>query len=178
MAGLTSDTQVYRYGTEDGDQPVAYPVGSAQTVYYGGVALVSGSGSVTTGYLKNAATAGSADLVVGMIDDPAGGTYVKTQAGITGTSTNGGVWVNVMRGAFYFQSGTGSNALTEANVGLTVYYGGENSAGPIANATGAGTSPILGILLPQDPAIGAATGAFIPGSSYWPVRLNPAIAAS
>lgn len=176
MTGLANDTVPYRYGTADGEQEDSAPLGATQTVYYGSVALLSGSGAVTTGYLKNAATPGSSDTVIGMIGEPAGGTYVKTGPGIVGSSADGGVWVNVMRGTFYFQSATGGDALTESLVGKTVFYKGENTTGPIASATNdTNTLPTLGVLVAQDPGI--ANG-FSPGSSWWPVRLNPTAGAS
>jgi hypothetical protein len=170
MSGLTQNTFVFRYGTGDNSQPTSYPIGANQTLYYGEVALLSGSGSVTTGYLKNAATAGSADIVAGMVGDPAGGTYVETGSGIVGGTTDGAVWANVQTGAFFFQSGTGSDQLSEATAGKTVYYGGENSSGPLAMATsGSSTRPVLGVQLAQDPGI---AGGSTPGGSYWPVVLN------
>ncbi len=173
MAGLTNDTPLVRYGSGDDCQPVAYPVGATQQLYYGAVALMSGSGAVTTGFLKNAATPGSADIVVGMVGDPAGGTLVQTSGGILGGSTDGSVWDNVETGAFFFQSGTGSDQLSAATNGKTVYYGGENSSGPLAMATnGSSTRPELGIQAPQDPGI---AGGFTPGASYWPVIVNPAL---
>jgi hypothetical protein len=160
---------VIRYGVE-ASSPTSYGVGASQTLYYGEVALMSGSGSTTYGYLKNAASPGSADVVVGMVGDPAGGTYVETGSGIVGSSADGGVWVNVQTGAFMFQSGTGSDLLSAATNGKTVYYGGENSSGPIACATSAtSTRPVLGIQLPQDPGF---AGGFTPGSNYWPVVLS------
>ena len=168
MAGMTGDGKVYRYGVPEQSQLVAWGLGANQTVYNGEVALVSGSGATTTGFLKNAATYGSADLVAGMIGDPSGGTYVKTGPGIVGTAVDGAVQIDVMTGAFFFQSGTGADALTAANNGKTVYYGGENSTGPIAVVTSAGR-PVLGIQLPQDPGI---AGGFSPGANYWPVKLN------
>lgn len=170
MTGLTNDTHVVRYGSGDNNQPTSFGVGANQQLYYGEVALVSGSGSVTVGYLKNAATAGSADLVAGMIGDPAGGTYTSTGPGILGGSTDGAVWVNVQTGCFFIQSGTGSDLLSATTNGKTVYYGGENTSGPIACATSSGgTRPVLGIQLPQDPGI---AGGFTPGASYWPIKLN------
>jgi hypothetical protein len=169
MAGLTSDTHVVPYGTEG--QLVAYPVGANQQLYVGEVALISGSGATTTGYLKNAATAGSADIVVGMIGEPAGGTYVQTGPGVLGGTTDGAVWDNVQTGCFFIQSGTGSDLLSASTNGKTVYYGGENANGPIACATnpGGNSRPVLGVQLPQDPGI---ANNFAPGSNYWPIKLN------
>lgn len=171
MAGLTSDTHVIRYGVGDGDNssPTSYPLGGSQTVYYGAVALMSGGGSTTKGYLKNAASYGSTDLVVGMVDDPAGGTFVKTGPGVANVGADGAIWMNVQNGAFFFQSGTGSDALSVTTNGQTVYYGGENTSGPIACATGSGTRPVLGVQLPQDPGI---AGGSTPGSNYFPIKLN------
>ena len=170
MAGLTQDTHVTRYGTGDTSDLTSFPVGASQQLYYGEVALVSGSGAVTTGYLKNAATAGASDLVAGMVAEPAGGTGVSTGPGLPTGSTDGAIWVNVQTGAFFFQSGTGADTLTAATNGKTVYYGGENANGPIACATSAtSTRPVLGIQLPQDPGI---AGGFTPGANYWPIKLT------
>jgi hypothetical protein len=171
MAGLTKDCHTVEYGVPDGiAQLVSYPVGANQQLYSGAVALLSGSGSVTSGYLKNAASPGSSDLVVGIIGDAAGGTLVETGYGILGGSTDGAVWVNVRTGSFFIQNGASGSAVTEANVGKNVYYTGENSSGPVLSSTNTGSAyPTLGILLPQDPGI---AGTVTPGSSYWPVKLN------
>jgi|SRR5271166_5249337 len=169
MAGMTADGKVIRYGTADDHQPLAFGVGAGQQLYYGEVALVSGSGATTVGYLKNAASPGALDLVVGMIDDGAGGTYVQTGSGIVGGSSDGAVWANILTGSFFFQGGSGADALSATTNGKTVYYQGENATGPIAAATGSGTRPVLGIQLPQDPGI---AGGFSPGSGYWPVKLT------
>ena len=169
MAGQTGPVPVYRYGAEQGAL-TSWPIGASQTLYYGEVALMSGSGSTSTGYLKNAATAGTADVVVGMYDAPAGGTYVETGTGCIAGTTDGSVWADVKTGCFFFQSGTGSDLLSETTAGTTVYYGGENASGPIACAViGTPHRPILGVQLPQDPGI---AGGFTPGSNYWPVVLN------
>jgi hypothetical protein len=171
MSGLANDIKLIRYGSGDDAQPIAYPIGASQQLYSGAVALVSGSGSVTTGYLKNAASPGSSDVVVGMVGDATGGAFA-TGPGLPTATTNGGVWSEVLTGAFFFQSGTGADLLSAATNGLTVYYGGENANGPIACATNqSGALPILGVQVPQDPGI---NGGFTPGASYWPVIINPA----
>lgn len=169
MAGLANDIKTIQYGVPENSQLVAYPVGASAQLYSGAVALIAGTGGTTTqGYLKSAATASASDIVAGIVAEYAGGTGVATGPGILGGTTDGAIWANVRTGTFFIQSGTGSNALTEAKVGQNVYYGGENTNGPIANAT-QGTSPILGVLLPQDPGI---TNNPTPGSTYWPVKLN------
>jgi hypothetical protein len=170
MAGLTQDCKTIQYGDPGLSQPTSFGIGASQTVYSGAVALVSGSGSTTVGYLKNAATAGSADLVAGIIGEPAGGTYVKTGPGIVAGSTDGSVWANVRTGAYMIQSGTGADLLSATTNGKTVYYGGESANGPIACATSASsTRPVLGLQLPQDPGMAASVS---PGSNYFPIKLN------
>ena len=163
---LTRDCRLIRYGVGDGLEPRSYPIGASQQLYSGAVALMSGSGATTTGYLKNAGTPGSADLVVGMVGDPQGTAY-SVAPGLPTSSTDGGVWAGVQTGTFMIQSGTGSDLLSAATNGLTVYYGGENANGPIACATSAtSTRPVLGVQLPQDPGI---AGGFSPGANYWPI---------
>lgn len=169
MAGLTGDILVWEYGVGVGAEPVAYGVGATQQLYAGAVALISGSGATSVGYLKNAAVAGQSDLVAGIVGEPSGGTYVKTGAGILGGSTDGAVWADVRTGAYFIQSGSGADLLTASNNGKTVWYGGENSSGPIACATNTGGRPVLGIQLPQDPGI---LNGFAPGANYWPIKLN------
>lgn len=168
MPGVTTDIPLWPYGVTQ--PPIAQGVGANQTVYPGCVALQSGSGATTTGYLKNAASPGNADVVVGMVGQAAGGTYVQTGPGIVGGTTDGSVWVDALGGAFMIQSGTGADLLSAATNGMTVYYGGENVAGPIACATsGSGTRPKMGTQLPQDPSFANYSQ---PGSNYWPISLN------
>ena len=145
MAGLTADTHAISYGVAG--TLTSWPVGATQQLYSGEVALISGgSGGITKGYLKNAAVAFASDIVVGMLDEPAGGTYVSTGAGVLGGATDGAVWLDVKSGAFFFQSGSGADQLSASTNGTNVYYGGENASGPIAMATSAGgTRPTLGV---------------------------------
>jgi hypothetical protein len=171
---VTNDIRLWRYGAQEGNQAVAYPVGATQQLYQGCVALVSGGTGATAGMLKNAASPAASDLVAGMVGPPAGGTYVATGPGILGGASDNLVWDDVQTGAFMF-IGTGSGisgatAVTEASVGKTVYYAGEVAAGPVVSASSNSAAfPALGILLPQDPGF---SGGFLPGSTYWPVKLN------
>jgi hypothetical protein len=170
---MTGPVHTARYGSGDGSQPSSCGVGASQQLFSGEIALVSGSGAVTAGYLKNAATAGSSDIVAGMLGEPAGGTGVFTGSSITAPASDGVLQMEVLTGTFMIQSGTGSDLLGAATNYKTVYYGGENANGPIACATNGGVNrPILGIQLPQDPGI---AGGFAPGSNYWPITINPAL---
>ena len=111
---------------------------------------------------------GTVALVAGIVDFPAGGTALDTGSGIVGGAADGDVYVDVKTGTVLVQSGTGADALSATTNGKTVYYHGTNASGPIADAT-AGSKPVFGIQLPQDPSL--AAGAF-PGSNYWPVKMN------
>lgn len=169
MSGLTHDCKLIRYGVGDGDDPLAYGIGADEQIYSGSVALVSGTSDVTAGYLRNAATPYVDDLVVGVVGDATGGAY-STGPGLPTGTADGEVWAEVLTGAFFFQSGTGSDALSAATNGLTVYYGGENTNGPIACATsGSATRPVLGVQIPQDPGI---AGGSSPGPDYWPINIR------
>jgi hypothetical protein len=170
MAGLTRPIHTTRYGSGDDCQPTAAPDGASQLFISGAVALVSGSGSVTAGYLKNPTSPGSADLVVGMLGDLGGGDYATGETYTSGT-VDGSTWHEVLTGAFFFQSGTGSDQLSAATNYKTVYYGGEDANGPIACATSrSSTLPVLGTQIPQDPGI---AGGSAPGSNYWPINIRP-----
>ena len=147
---------------------VAWPVQATAQLYRGTVALVAGNGGGTAGYLRVADSPGSTDFVAGIVDFPAGGTALDTGSGIVGGAADGDVYVDVKTGTVLVQSGTGADALSATTNGKTVYYHGTNAAGPIADAT-AGSKPVFGIQLPQDPSL--AAGAF-PGSNYWPVKMN------
>jgi hypothetical protein len=170
---LTTDVHTIEYGVPDGGeaQLVAYPVASGAQLYSGAVALLSGGTGATKGYLKNGNLSVSAtDVVVGVIGEPAGGTFVATGPGIKGGATDGAVWVNVRTGAFFLQSASGADQLSATTNAATVYYAGENNSGGLAAATSASsTRPVLGVQLPQDPGI---AGTVTPGAGYWPISLN------
>ena len=163
---LTGDTHVYRYGSGDDCQPTSYGLGATQTVYNGEVALLSGSGSTTTGYLKNAASPGNADLVVGMLEGQEVATGAQTGPGVVGGTTDGAIWASVREGTYFIQS---DGSLSAATNGKTVYYKGENTTGPLAASTGSGTYPVLGVQVPQDPGI---AGGFSPGANFYPIKLT------
>lgn len=153
---LTRDILLERVGVPDGSNPVAAPVGAAQQLWHGGVALLSTTTSPNAGYLKNAATPLATDIVMGLVDQSTGGTYAEVAPGILGGATDGAVFVDVVQGTFLFTSGTAGDALTVADTGDTVYYGGEGTNTIVAAKTdGGGTRPVLGVLMPLDPTIPA-----------------------
>ena len=155
---LTSDVQKYRYGNVVDHQPIEYPIGlgsGGQTLYRGSVALISGGVTVTKGYLKNAATPASADVVVGILDNygPSCG-QADTGPGMGGSVLNTGDGVltaNVCPGTFLLQGGSGADALTVTNIQQPVYLINETTVG----ATGTGGRPVAGMLV-QVPATDAS----------------------
>jgi hypothetical protein len=143
---LSKDVFVNRWGAEGKHEPAAAPLGSAVTVYSGSIALSR------AGYLANAASPASTDVVLGLVGDPAGGTYVKTGPGIVGNGAQGanGVWVEVLTGSFILLSATGADQLDETTVGSNVYVVDEVTVG---KTTGGGTRPLAGVQMPIDPTI-------------------------
>ena len=117
---LTNDIKILRVGSEGLMEPFTYPLQNAATVYAGSIALVQTTGG-NAGTLKNSASPASTDVCVGIIGNPAGGTYVKTGPGITGGTSNTSVYVDALRGTFLLQSSTGSDQLSATTVGQTVY---------------------------------------------------------
>ena len=157
---LTKDVLYRRVGSEGVHQPIAAPLGAAVTVYRNSIALLSAGVGATQGYLKNASSPASGDIVIGMVGEIAGGTAAQTGPGIIGNGTDGGVIINCETGSFLLASGTGADALTETNAGATVYVIDEVTVG-LTN--GGSTRPVAGTMLPLTPDI--PTG-------FVPVKLN------
>lgn len=152
MTALSKDVFVNRSGVEGLHEPLAAPLGSAVTVYSGSIALSR------AGYLANASAPQTTDVVLGLIGNPAGGTYTKTGPGIVGNGSQGanGVWVEILTGSFILASGTGADALTEANVGADVYVIDEITVGA---TSGSSTRPVAGKMMPITPDI---TSGYVP----------------
>lgn len=142
---LSADIKLLRVGVGDAEEPIAAPLGAGVTVYSGSIALLS-----NVGYLKNASSPAATDHIAGMITDPTGGTYVKTGPGIVNSGAAGAVWVDCATGTFLLQSATGSDQLSEATAGATVYVVDEQTVGA---TNGGATRPVAGIQLPIDPTV-------------------------
>lgn len=141
---ITSDQILYEYGTPDGNQPLNCGIGATVQLYRGTVALMSGSGAVTTGYLKNADSPGNADIVLGMVSKYGPGT-ADSLPGLLGGSTNGGTTAEILTGSFLLASGTGSDQLSASTAGTTVYLINSVTVGA---TSGGGTRPKAGVQLP------------------------------
>lgn len=141
---LSADIPILRIGAEGLYEPYAAPLKASVTVYSGSIALLR------SGYLVNSASPTSTDAVMGVIGDPTGGTAVKTGPGITGGTTDGAVFIDCLRGVFMLASGTGADAITEANAGANCYVINESTVGL---TSGSGTRPVAGVIVPIDPTM-------------------------
>jgi len=167
---LTGDILTIRYGGPVDHQPIEYSIGkggSGQTLYRGSVALISGGTTVTKGYLKNASSPASTDLVVGLLQGygPSCG-QADIGPGMGGSVLNtadGVLTATVATGTFLLLAGTGADALTITNIQTPVYLQNEDT---VAATSGGGTRPVAGLLV-QVPA----TDASIP-AGYVAVQLG------
>lgn len=139
---LSADIKTTRYGTPDGHQPLNRGLGTSVTVYRGSVALQVAA----TGYLKNAASPSSTDIVLGIVSQGGPG-YADTGPGIVGTSTAGAVSADIDTGSFLLASGTGSDQCDLTTNSQTVYLIDEKTVG---KTNGGGTRPAAGVQL-MDP---------------------------
>lgn len=138
---LTADVITVRYGTPgNSTQPVNQGIKANATVYRGSVA------TTRSGYLVAASSPQSTDIVWGLIDRAGPGT-ADTGPGITGGTTDGAVTAEIQTGSFFLASGTGADALTQVNVGATVYLINETTVGA---TNGGGTRPVAGIMEAYD----------------------------
>ncbi len=142
---LTSDVQTVRYGSPGNASQPAYPgpMAASVTVYGGSICLTNSSGLI-----KNAASPASTDLCWGLVHaqtiNPSAVQW-NSPIDITGNP------FQVDTGSFYMSAGSGSDALTQANVGGTVYVINETTVGA---TNGSGTRPVAGILVNIDTSQG------------------------
>lgn len=129
MAALTADIPTTRYGVPgNAHQPENFPLLHNVTVYGGSIAITR------AGYLVPPTTPSTTDIVVGVIDRYA------TSAGGT---TDGAVTAEVAQGTFFLRCGTGSDALTQADVNQSIYLIDEQTVG---KTNGGSTRPVAGTL--------------------------------
>lgn len=139
---LSADVRTVRYGTPgNSTQYVNQPLKASSTVYRGSVAITR-SGYVVAASAPSVAT----DIVWGIVENGGPG-YANTGPGIVGGSADGDVTVEIATGSFYLASGTGSDALTQADVGATVYLLNETT---VAKTDGGSSLPIAGKMVAYD----------------------------
>jgi hypothetical protein len=129
MASVTQDVPIYRYGTQDGNQPLGLPEKASASIYVGTIAVTQ------SGYAKDAASsAASTDVCWGVYN----GTYDSqphTAAPMAGGTTDGLHTVGVDTGIFLLNNATGPDAIAQANIGSACYIY-DNVTVALTNSTG------------------------------------------
>lgn len=158
---LTGDIKIIRYGVPgNSTQPNNLPGGANQLLYRGSVA------TTRAGYLVEATAPASTDVVWGLIENGGPG-VADTGPGIQAGSTNGSITVEIATGSFWLNSATGAGAITQANVGQTVYLLNENT---VTTVQGSGVSalPPAGVV----EAVAASMGNTQPFTNMIAVKLG------
>jgi hypothetical protein len=133
---LTADVTSCRYGTLEAHQPIAQPLGANVTVYANSIALTDSSGNI-----KNASSPASTDHCWGLVAEQRPFPPNPTSS-VAGTYN-----VEIDTGSFFLASGTGGDALTQANVGQSVYVINETTVGA---TNGSNTRPLAGTMMYYD----------------------------
>lgn len=119
----TKDLKIIRYGTQDGHQPTSQPIESSVSLYAGQMAITR------SGYLIQPDTAvQSTDIVWGMLNGIIDSAPTVSSP-MAGGTTHGLHVAGIDTGSFWLTPGTNSDALTQADVGATVYAIDGNTVG-------------------------------------------------
>jgi predicted RecA/RadA family phage recombinase len=139
---LTSDIKITRYGSWDGHEYDAQPMGASVTVYRGSLATTNASGDII-----NANNSDNTSTCWGLIDHvgPNPG-VIDGGPGITNSGSAGAIQVEIATGTFFLASSTGSDQLSQATVGKVVYVYNENTVA----ATGSGSRCVAGVHVAVD----------------------------
>lgn len=133
---VTKDQKTIRYGTSDGHQPTAQPMTANAEIYAGTIALTR------SGYAVPAHTPQATDICWGLYNGLKNGSPAVSTP-ITAGTTNGDTVIGIDTGTFYLTSGSNSDALTQADVGATVYVIDEVTVG---KTDGGASRPVAGKL--------------------------------
>jgi hypothetical protein len=130
MASAT-DFPITEYGVAGTNARISMPLGANITIAGGAIVLTDASGNV-----KDAASSvSSTDVCWGLAE------YRRPFLAAATSSVAGTYQVPIVCGAFYLNSGSGADALSQATVGKTVYVINENTVGLTSNV---GTRPVAG----------------------------------
>jgi len=134
---LSADVPTVRYGVPgNSTQQVVKPLAASVTVYGGSVA------TTRAGYVTPASSPASTDIVWGIIYRQTPLVPPQSASSVAGTYN-----AVIDTGSFFLNSGTGTDALSTANVGATVYLINETTVGL---TSGGATRPVAGVLLNID----------------------------
>lgn len=138
---ISKDVPILRYGTPDGHQSDQKPVKGSASLYAGTV-VTTASGYVTG---SNDAVA-STDIVWGVFNGIVDSNPMVSSP-VTAGTTDGSIVIGIDTGTFFLASGTNSDALTQADVGATVYLIDKVTVG---KTNGGSTRPVAGKLIAVD----------------------------
>ena len=140
MPALSADVPTIRFGVPgSATQQISKPLAASVTVYGGSIA------TTRAGYLTPASSPASTDVVWGLI-----GRWTPLNPPLAQSSVAGTYNVAIDTGAFFLNAGTGSDALSTADCGSTVYVINETTVG---KTNGSNTRPTAGVLLNVDTTI-------------------------
>ncbi len=122
MAAQTHDVKIQRYGVPEGNVRVSQPMSANAAVYQGTIALTRG------GYAVPAITPDANDVCWGVYNGIVDSALTASTP-ITNTAVAGTKRAGIDAGTFYFASSTGSDAITQKDVGATVYVVDEVTVG-------------------------------------------------
>ena len=134
---LSADVPTVRYGVPgNSTQQVVKPLAASVTVYGGSVA------TTRAGYVTPASSPASTDIVWGIIYRQTPLVPPQSASSVAGTYN-----VVIDTGSFFLAAGTGTDALSTADCGATVYLINETTVG---KTNGSNTRPVAGVLLNID----------------------------
>lgn len=122
MAAQTKDSKILRYGVPEGNVRLSQPMSANAACYQGTIALTRG------GYAVPAITPDANDVCWGVYNGIKN-SINTTSTPITEGAVAGTTRIGIDAGTFYFASSTGADAITQKDVGATVYVVDEVTVG-------------------------------------------------
>ena len=152
MTALTQDRKTDQIGTPDNGYPtiLSFPVAASTSIYGGAMVATNASGYAVP------ASSSEALIIWGRARKQA----LNTTA--AGYGSAGAINVYVDTGAFYYNGGTGADAIAAANVGQYCYAIDDNTVGL---TDGGGTRPVAGVIMPNEGWATTLVGVWLGGGS-------------
>lgn len=128
MSALTQDRKTDKLGTDDGALPLllSFPVEAATTIYGGAMVAINAAGNAVP------ASSSAAQRLLGRCERQV------VNSGAAGASN-----VLVRQGVFFYNNGTGADAITAANAFQYCYASDDNT---VTLTDGNGTRPLAGVI--------------------------------
>lgn len=137
MTALTAPRNTSRLGDTNHPNKFRIPIAAATKLYQGGIVCVNASGLAVPG--STSTTLKAAGVAEKTYDNSAGGASAFN--------------VEALPGVYWLNSGTAGDAITQANLGATVYIIDDNTVG-LTN--GGSTRSVAGVVVDVDAVLGIA----------------------